>query len=273
MPRFSANLSFLYQDRPFLERFAAAARSGFRGVEFHFPYEWPAAEVARAAREAGVEVVLFNFPAGDWAGGERGLACLPDRVAEFRAGVELALDYARELGCRQINCLAGITPDGAAADETGATLADNLCHAADRAAPYGVRVLVEPLNTVDTPGFFLCRTGQAARLLEAAGRANLHIQYDIYHAQVMEGDLARTLARFLPRIGHIQFADNPGRGEPGSGEINFPWLFAEIDRLGYGGWVGAEYRPLGTDTESGLGWLAVAENGGIAPMAAGQGAA
>lgn len=255
MPRFSANLSFLYQELPFLERFAAAARSGFRGVEFHFPYEWPADQVARAAREAGVEVVLFNFPAGDWAAGERGLGCLPGRVAEFRAGVARALDYARVLGCRQINCLAGIAPAEAAAGELFDTLVDNLRHAADAAAAHGIRVLAEPLNTVDTPGFFLKHTAQAATLMEAVGRDNAFIQYDIYHAQVMEGDLARTLARHLPRIGHIQFADNPGRGEPGSGEINFPWLFAEIDRLGYAGWVGAEYRPHGADTESGLGWL------------------
>ncbi len=255
MPRFSANLSFLYQERPFLERFAAAARSGFRGVEFHFPYDWPAAEVADAARAAGVEVVLFNFPAGDWAGGERGLGCLPARVAEFRAGVGRAIEYAQALGCTRINCLAGLAPPGVAPDLLAATLADNLRYAADACAAHGIRVLLEPLNTRDTPGFFLSRTAQAAGIVHAVGRANVFIQYDIYHAQVMEGDLARTLARHLPHIGHIQFADNPGRGEPGSGEINFPWLFGEIDRLGYRGWVGAEYRPLGADTESGLGWL------------------
>lgn len=255
MPRFSANLSFLYQELPFLERFAAAARSGFSGVEFHFPYEWPVHEVARAARAAGVEVVLFNFPAGDWAGGERGLGCLPGREAEFRAGVAQALEYARMLGCRQLNCLAGIAPQGAAEGELTEVMVANLRHAADAAAPHGIRVLAEPLNTWDTPGFFLARTAQTAALIETVARDNAFIQYDIYHAQVMEGDLARTLARHLPRIGHIQFADNPGRGEPGSGEINFPWLFAEIDRLGYTGWVGAEYRPRGADTQSGLAWL------------------
>ncbi|HNQ76284.1 MAG TPA: hydroxypyruvate isomerase [Pseudothauera hydrothermalis] len=255
MSRFSANLSFLYPDLPFLERFAAAARSGFRAVEFHFPYDWPAEQVARAAREAGVEVVLFNFPAGDWAAGERGLGCLPGREAEFRDGVARGLDYARTLGCRQLNCLAGIAPAGVATEALSEVLIGNLRYAAQAAAEHGIRVLAEPLNTLDTPGFFLRYTAQAAALIEAVGRDNVLIQYDIYHAQIMEGDLARTLARYLPRIGHIQFADNPGRGEPGSGEINFQWLFAELDRLGYSGWVGAEYRPRGTNTDAGLGWL------------------
>ncbi|THF65495.1 hydroxypyruvate isomerase [Pseudothauera nasutitermitis] len=255
MPRFSANLSMLFQEHPFLERFAAAARAGFCAVEFQFPYDWPAGDVARAAREAGVDVVLFNFPAGDWAGGERGLGCLPGREAEFRAGVARAIDYARALGCPRINCLAGLAPSGETAEHLAETLIDNLRHAADACAPHGIAVLLEAINTRDVPGFFVDRSTRAAELVAAAGRGNLFIQYDLYHAQVMEGDLANTLARLLPQIGHIQFADNPGRGEPGSGEINFPWLFAELDRLGYTGWVGAEYRPRGADTESGLGWL------------------
>jgi hydroxypyruvate isomerase len=258
MPRFCANLSFLFLDQPFPARFAAAARHGFRGVEFHFPYPWPAAELAAAARAAGVEVVLFNFPAGDWAGGERGLGCLPARVEEFRAGVLQAIDYARALDCRQINCLAGLRPPGVADDLLFATLVDNLRFAADACAPHGIQVLLEPLNSRDTPGFFIDRSTRAAEVVKASGRDNVSIQYDIYHAQVMEGDLGNTIARLLPHIGHMQFADNPGRGEPGSGEINFPWLFAEIERLGYRGWLGAEYRPSGADTAASLGWLPAA---------------
>lgn len=255
MPRFSANLSFLFQELPFLERFEAAARCGFRGVEFHFPYDHAADEVARAARAAGVEIVLFNLPAGDWAAGERGLGCLPARTAEFRDGVALALDYARTLDCPRLNCLAGLAPAGVADEELRDTLVSNLRHAADVLAPHAIALLLEPLNTRDTPGFFISRTAQAGAVLDAVGCASAYIQYDVYHAQVMEGDLARTLAAWLPRIGHVQFADNPGRGAPGSGEINFPWLFAELDRLGYAGWVGAEYRPGGARTEDSLGWL------------------
>ncbi len=255
MPRFSANLSMLFTERPFLERFEAAARAGFAAVECQFPYDWPADEVARAARGAGVEVVLFNFPAGDWAAGERGLGCLPGREDEFRAGVARALEYAAALGCTRLNCLAGVAPPAADAAALRATLIGNLRHAVDACAPRGIDVLVEAINTRDVPGFFVDRSTLAAELVAAAARDRLFIQYDIYHAQVMEGDLARSIARLLPHIGHIQFADNPGRGEPGSGEINFSWLFAELDRLGYAGWVGAEYRPRGADTESGLGWL------------------
>ncbi len=252
---FSANLSYLWTELPFLERFAAAAAAGFEAVEFHFPYAFDAHEIAAAARDAGVRVVLFNLPAGAWAAGERGIAALPDRVAEFHEGVERAIDYARALDCPRLNVLAGIAPVGAAAGWLRDILVGNLVHAAERAAPHGLRILMEPLNTVDTPGFFVSRTAQAREIVNATGREDVFIQYDLYHAQVMEGDLARTLAAHLPRIGHIQLADNPGRHEPGTGEINFPFLFAQLDALGYGGWVGCEYKPSTAATAASLGWM------------------
>lgn len=254
MPRFSANLSFLFLDRPFLERFSAAAACGFQAVEFHFPYDFPPDEVADAARRAAVEVVLFNFPAGDWAGGERGIACLPDRVAEFRAGVERAARYADTLACPRVNCLAGLRPEGADEAVLRQTLIDNLRHAADVFAPAGRSVLLEPLNSRDTPRFFIDRSAPALAVLEAAERSNLHLQYDVYHAQVMEGDLARTLMKHLPWIGHVQIADNPGRHEPGTGEINYPFLFRHLDAIGYTGWVGCEYVPSGKSEDS-FAWM------------------
>lgn len=254
MLRFSANLSFLFLDRPFLERFEAAAACGFKGVEFHFPYAFPVDEVRDAARRAGVEVVLFNFPPGDWAAGERGIACLPERVGEFRDGVELAARYAEALDCPRLNALAGLRPAGHGDAALLTTLVDNLRHAADAFAPAGREVLTEPLNSRDTPGFYLDRTAPALAVIAAAGRPNLRLQCDIYHAQVMEGDLARTLERHLPAIGHIQLADNPGRHEPGTGEINFPFLFGHLEALGYAGWIGAEYVPSERSEDS-LGWL------------------
>lgn len=252
---FAANLSFLWQELPFLERFAAAAAAGFGAVEFHFPYTSDAHEIADAARDAGVRVVLFNVPAGDWDAGERGIAALPDRVAEFQEGVDRAIEYAQVLECPRLNVLAGIAPVGAAPGWLRDTLIGNLVHAAERAAPHGMRILIEPLNTVDTPCFFVNRTAQAREIVNATGRDDVFIQYDIYHAQVMEGDLARTLQTHLPRIGHIQLADNPGRHEPGSGEINFPFLFAHLDALGYRGWVGCEYKPSTASTEQSLAWM------------------
>lgn len=272
MLRFSANLSFLFLDRPFLERFEAAAACGFKGVEFHFPYDFPADEVRDAARRAGVEVVLFNFPPGDWAGGERGIACLPDRIAEFRDGVELAARYAEALDCPRLNCLAGRRPAACSETLIATTLVDNLRHAADALAPAGREVLTEPLNSRDTPGFYLDRTAPALALLAAAGRPNLRLQYDLYHAQVMEGDLARTLERHLPVIGHIQLADNPGRHEPGTGEINFPFLFRHLEAIGYDGWIGAEYVPSAA-SEASFGWLRGVEadhaGRGFTPLPAG----
>lgn len=255
MPHFSANLSYLFTDLPFVERFAAAARAGFEAVEFHFPYAYPADELAAAARDAGVEVVLFNLPPGDWDGGERGLACVPGREAEFARGVEVALEYAVALNCPRLNCLAGLRTPGVSLEQLDARLIDNLRLAAQRCAQVGRTLLVEPLNDRDTPGFHLTRSDQALALIERVGAPNLGLQFDFYHVQIMEGDLARRLAAALPRIGHVQFADNPGRGQPGSGEIRFEFLFAELDRLGYAGWVGAEYRPAGGDTLASLAWL------------------
>lgn len=252
--KFSANLSFLFLERPFLERFAAARAAGFCAVEFHFPYTFAAVDIAAAARQAGVEVVLFNLPAGDWDAGERGIACDPVRRMEFQDGVGRAIEYVRALGCRQINCLAGLKPACVSVELARQTLVENLRFAADRFQREGLRLLLEPLNTRDTPGFFLSRSDQALSILDEAACDNLFLQYDVYHAQVMEGDLANTLERHLPRIGHIQIADNPGRHEPGSGEINYPFLFRHLERIGYGGWIGCEYKPKIT-VEAGLGWL------------------
>ncbi|MFZ5512903.1 MAG: hydroxypyruvate isomerase [Pseudomonadota bacterium] len=253
MPKLAANLSFLFLEQPFEQRFAAAARCGFRGVEFHFPYAWPAADLAERARQAGVEVVLFNLPAGDWDAGSRGIACHPDRQEEFRAGVARALDYAAALDCRRLNCLAGIPPAGVPPEAARATLVDNLRFASAELQRAGVALLLEPINTRDIPGFLVHGTRQALDILDLAGGDNLFLQYDLYHAQVMEGDLTRTLEAHLVRIAHVQLADNPGRHEPGTGEINFPFLLAHLDRLGYQGWVGCEYRPV-AGTEAGLGW-------------------
>lgn len=260
MPRFAANLSFLFLDRPFLDRFAAAAACGFKAVEFHFPYDFPPDEVAAAAREAGVAVVLFNLPAGNWAAGERGIACLPERIGEFRDGVARAAAWAEKLECQRVNCLAGLRPEGITEAVLRDTLVGNLRFAADLFAGAGRQVLLEPLNSRDTPRFFVDRTAPALALLDDAGRSNLFLQYDIYHAQVMEGDLALTLMRNLPWVGHIQLADNPGRHEPGTGEINFPFLFAHLDAIGYQGWVGCEYVPTGRSEDS-LGWLSTHAQG------------
>lgn len=254
MPRFAANLSYLFTEVPFERRFAAAAEAGFAAVEFHFPYAFPAARLADAARAAGVAVVLFNLPPGDWAAGERGIACHPDRVDEFRAGVALAIEYAQALGCPRLNCLAGLLPAGVDAATAHSTLVANLRFAAQALASAGLTLLLEPINTRDMPGFFVATSRQALDIIAAVGAPNLRLQYDVYHAQIMEGDVARTLAAELPRIGHIQIADHPGRHEPGTGAIDFPLLFGHLDRIGYAGWVGCEYAPS-IDTAASLGWL------------------
>lgn len=254
MPKFAANLSFLFADAPFPARFARAAAAGFRGVEYLFPYAWPAGDVAGWLAEHGLEQVLFNLPPGDWAAGERGLACLPGRRGEFAESVELALDYAVQLDCRRLHCMAGLRPAGHAEAELEATYVANLRHAADRLATIGATVTIEPINSrIDMPGYWLDGIAQGFRLLRAIDRPNVKLQYDIYHAQIIAGDLARTLEAHLADIGHIQIADNPGRHEPGSGEINYPFLFDLLDRLGYAGWIGCEYQPR-TTTEAGLGW-------------------
>lgn len=255
MPRFAANLTMLFTELPFLERFAAAANAGFSGVEYLFPYAWPVDQLADQLKTHHLEQVLFNLPPGDWQRGERGIACLPDRVEEFREGVFEALDYARRLDCQRINCLAGLKPDELPDDVAFDTLVDNLRFAADLLAAEGITLTLEAINTkVDMPGFFLDCSAIAVAAIEAAGRDNLRLQYDIYHMQIMEGDLCRSLSRLCPHIGHIQFADNPGRHEPGTGEICFEHLFRHIDSLPYDGWVSAEYHPQ-TDTASSLGWF------------------
>ena len=254
MPKFSANLSMLFQEHDFLERFEAAA-AGFEGVEYIGPYDHSPETVAARLEKNGLRQVLFNLPCGNWAGGERGIAIFPDRVEEFRESVDTAIEYARALGCGQVNCLAGIAPADADRGELEDTFVANLKFAAERLEQAGIKLLVEMINDkVDMPGFFLTNTRQALGLLERVGSANLYLQYDIYHMQVMEGDLARTIEANLGRIAHIQLADNPGRHEPGTGEINYPFLYDLIDRIGYDGWIGAEYKPA-AGTEAGLGWF------------------
>ncbi|HVP65982.1 MAG TPA: hydroxypyruvate isomerase [Anaeromyxobacteraceae bacterium] len=253
MPRFAANLTMLFGEADFLDRFELAARAGFRGVEYLFPYAYPADALAERLARHALAQVLHNLPAGDWAKGERGIACHPDRVSEFQDGVGLALRYARALACPRLNCLAGIAPAGVAEERLRETLVTNLRFAAAEAGKAGIDLVVEPINTRDIPGFYLCHTRQALAILDEVGAPNARLQYDVYHMQVMEGDLARTLEDNLARIGHVQIADNPGRHEPGTGEINYPFLFAHLDRIGYQGWVGCEYKPA-TTTEAGLGW-------------------
>lgn len=253
MPRFAANLSMLFNEHEFPDRFEAAAKAGFRAVEYLFPYAYPKEQLAERLARLGLTQVLHNLPAGDWAKGERGIAALPDRVGEFQDGVGKAIDYARTLGCTQLNCLAGIRPDGVPAEKIRETLVSNLRFAADKLKAAGIRLLVEAINTRDIPGFYVCGTQQTLDLIDATGSDNIFVQYDIYHMQRMEGELAATMEKHLPRIAHIQLADNPGRNEPGTGEINYPFLFALLDRIGYGGWIGCEYKPRTTTTE-GLGW-------------------
>lgn len=254
MPKFAANLTMLFTELPFVERFQAAAEAGFKGVEYLFPYDFPAEVLAAELKKHGLTQVLHNLPAGDWAGGERGIAVLPERVEEFRAGVDRAIAYATALGCTQVNCLAGIVPPGACQNTARRTFVDNLRFAADKLKAAGIKLLIEPINTYDIPGFFLSRTAQALEIIAEVGSDNLFVQYDIYHAQRMEGELGNTIARNLAQIAHIQLADNPGRNEPGRGEINYSWLFAHIDRLGYTGWIGCEYKPA-AGTREGLGWI------------------
>jgi hydroxypyruvate isomerase len=253
MPRFSANLSVLFPELPLAERFEAAARAGFGGVELQFPYEHDAAMLGERAGRAGVAVVLFNLPAGDWARGERGIACHPKRVEEFRMGVARGLDYARKLSCRQLNCLVGIPPADADDDHVHGTLLANLRFAAEALSREGCTLLIEPLNTRTVPEFYVSSSAHAAQLVHEVAAPNFKIQYDVFHMQIMEGDIAKTLEAMRPLIGHVQFADVPDRHEPGTGELNFDFLFAWLDRVGYNGWVGAEYVPSRPTLET-LAW-------------------
>jgi hydroxypyruvate isomerase len=254
MLKFAANLAFLFTEEDFLQRFAAARKAGFDAVEFPFPYPHEKSKLADAIKAAGVEVALFNLPAGDWIKGERGIACHPGRQAEFRDGVGAAIEYARLLHVPKINCLSGVAPADADPDAVLSTFVENLGFAADELAKEGILLVMEPINTRTIPGFYLNTTAQSLDLMREVGSGNLKIQYDIFHMQIMEGDLAKTIEAELPQIGHIQFADVPDRHEPGSGEINFDFLFDRIDALCYDGWIGAEYTPANSTLE-GLGWL------------------
>ncbi len=254
MPKFAANLTMMFDEADFLDRFAAASNAGFEGVEYLFPYDYPAERLAGMLSEHGLTQVLHNLPAGDWDGGDRGIACDPRRVGEFQDGVRTAIEYAKALGCAQLNCLAGIVPRDVSAMAARDTFIDNLRFAAPALETEGIRLLIEPINAIDIPGFLLTRTHQARSIISEVASSNLYIQHDIYHMQIMEGDLARTIEANLDLIAHMQIADNPGRGEPGTGEINYGFLFDMIDAAGYDGWIGCEYRPK-TTTEQGLGWI------------------
>ncbi|MEE8266082.1 MAG: hydroxypyruvate isomerase, partial [Acidiferrobacterales bacterium] len=238
MPKFAANLTMMFNEADFLERFEAAARAGFKGVEYLFPYAYEKDALAERLRANDLVQVLHNLPAGDWDAGERGIGCHPDRVGEFQDGVGRATEYATALGCTQVNCLAGIAPPNVSAEELREIFVANLKFAASSLKDAGIMLLIEPINTRDIPGFYLCHTNQALAIIEEVDSENLRLQYDIYHMQIMEGDLARTIAEHVDVIEHMQLADNPGRHEPGTGEINYAFLFAHLDRIGYAGWVG-----------------------------------
>lgn len=254
MPRFLANLSMLFTEQPLLERFEEARRAGFDTVELQFPYDHDIPELRRALADTGLCLYLINLPAGNWSRGDRGIAADPDRVAEFRAGVERALEYARALEVRHLNCLAGIVKPEASAQTQWTTLRDNVRHAAARLSELDATLLVEAINRRDVPGFALGTSAEALRLLDEAAAANTALQYDVYHMQRAEGELTATLRAHIDRIGHIQIADNPGRHQPGTGEINYRYLLAELDRMGYAGYVSLEYLPA-PDTATSLRWL------------------
>jgi len=253
MPKFAANLTMLFNEVPFMERFDKAAAANFKAVEFLFPYPFPAADIKAKLDQNKLTLVLHNLPAGNWEAGERGIACLPDRVEEFRKGVANAVEYATALGVKQVNCLAGKMPEGVDHKVLRTTFIDNLKYAAAELKKANIKLLIEPINTFDIPGFFLSGTQQAIDIITEVGSDNLFLQYDIYHAQRMEGELANSIQKHLAKIAHIQLADNPGRNEPGTGEINYAYIFAMLDRIGYTGWIGCEYKPAAT-TEAGLGW-------------------
>ena len=261
MPRFAANLSMLYNDVDFLDRFAAAARDGFQAVEYLFPYAYAPGQLAALLKEHGLQQVLFNAPPGDWDAGERGIACLPGREAEFREGIAKAIQYAQALGCPRIHVMAGLVPKDADAATVRATYVANVRHAAEQAAPHGIHILLEPINGRDMPGFFLSRQDQVHALIAEIGQPNVKVQMDLYHCQIVEGDLAMKIRQYLPtgNVGHFQIAGVPERHEPDVGEINHTYLFQLLDSLGYDGWIGCEYRPARGaaphGTSDGLGWL------------------
>lgn len=253
MPRFAANLSMMFNEVPFLDRFKAARQAGFEGVEFLFPYEHTPEELRSRLKAEGLTQVLFNMPPGNWANGERGLASLPGRQAEFRASVTQALEYAAALECKLVHCMAGIPGADVPAGTAAALFAANLAWAAERAIAAGVKLVIEPINHRDMPGYFLNTQAQGAAVVEAIGRDRLGLQFDVYHVQITEGDITKRMEHFMPVIAHMQIADVPARNEPGTGEIGWPYVFRRMDELGYTGWVGCEYRPAG-ETTAGLGW-------------------
>ncbi len=255
MPKFAANLSMLFTEVAFLERFAAARANGFNAVEFLFPYDHDVHAIAEQLALHRLELVLHNLPAGDWAAGERGIACDPARVGEFQDSVARALEYGPVLGVRQLHCLAGIVPPGLPVELAHAAYVKNLRFAAARLAEHGLDLLIEPINTYDMPGYFLSGSAQAAAIIAECGAPNLFLQFDVYHMHRMEGEVANNIARYLPLIRHMQVADNPGRHEPFTGEIGYGELFRHIDQLGYEGWIGCEYHPVG-NTATGLSWRA-----------------
>jgi hydroxypyruvate isomerase len=254
MPKFSANLSMLFCEHPFIERFSAAANAGFNAVEYVSPYSYPPKQITDLLCENNLQQVLFNMPAGDWEKGERGIACHPDRAHEFRDGVGKVIDYAKALGCPKVNCLAGILPKSMSRGDAFETLVANVTFAAAELKKENILLLVEPINFHDIPGFFLNTSKDGMSVLDAVGSDNLKLQYDVYHMQRMEGRLEETLTQLMPRIGHIQIADDPGRHEPGTGNINYKRILGHIDALGYDGWIGAEYKPL-NETRAGLNWM------------------
>jgi hydroxypyruvate isomerase len=254
MPKFSINVTMLFTEIGFEERFAASKEAGFQFVEYMFPYDYDAAALAGQLKDNGLEQVLFNLPAGNWADGERGIAVNPDRVAEFRSGADRAAEYARVLNVERINCLVGKQLDGVPHQNQWKTLVDNLAYAADKLASDNRTLLIEPINFYDIPGFFLNTTKQSLELIADVQAPNLKIQYDVYHMQKMEGNLVPTMETHLEHIGHIQVADNPGRNQPGTGEINYPFVLNALDRMGYDGYVGLEYVP-DPDTKSSLAWI------------------
>lgn len=256
MPKFSANLSMLFNEVSFLERFEAAAKAGFTGVECQFPYAFDMDRIAEKLKSHHLEMVLINLPAGDWEAGDRGLAANPGRMSEFQDGVGKAIEAAHKLGVRQMNCLGGLAPVGVSDDRIYQTFVDNLKFAGNELKKAGIRLLVEPVNNRDVPGAYLVHTQKAVDMIRDTGSDNIFLQHDLYHMQRMEGELANTIKANIGMIGHMQMADNPGRNEPGTGEINYPYLFRLIDELGYDGWIGCEYHPK-TTTLEGLGWMAL----------------
>jgi len=255
MPKFAANLTMMFNEVDFMDRFKAASDAGFKGVEYLFPYAYPKEQLAEQLNRYGLTQVLHNVSSGDWAKGERGIAILPERIGEFQDNVGNTIEYATALGCKRINVMAGIAPAGADPDKLRETFVANIRFAGQQLKAHGIKLVVEAINTFDIPGFYVSRTQQALDLIDASGCDNIALLYDIYHMQRMEGELAATIKKNLPRIAHMQLADNPARNEPGTGEINYTFLFDTIDKLGYDGWIGCEYKPK-TTTLEGLGWIA-----------------